>query len=197
MSTQTQLAKAKLIETAAALVHRQGWTATGINQILVDSEVPKGSFYYHFKTKEELGAAIIRYHGAAARSSYAATLLNRSLSGRDALKRYFEQALELHRSQEWRWGCPVGSFAAEIGTLAEKINVACREVLSEGVEALSDAIARGQQDSSIRAVAPAQELGQAVSFLWQGALVFAKTQAKEEPLLIATRQIGLLLGCNL
>src|SRR4051812_6995061 len=76
MAKNTQLSKDKLVETAAALIYRQGWNATGINQILTEAAVPKGSFYYYFESKEDLGVAIVRHHGRRQAQAFAQTLAN-------------------------------------------------------------------------------------------------------------------------
>lgn len=44
----------KIIETATRLFHRQGYNSTGINQIIEEAQVAKGSFYYNFKSKEDV-----------------------------------------------------------------------------------------------------------------------------------------------
>ena len=54
--------KHHLIECAARLFWHDGYNATGINKILQESEMTKGSFYFYFKTKKELAAAVISYY---------------------------------------------------------------------------------------------------------------------------------------
>ena len=54
--------KHHLIECAAHLFWHDGYNATGINKILQESEMTKGSFYFYFKTKKELAAAVISYY---------------------------------------------------------------------------------------------------------------------------------------
>lgn len=49
----------KVIDTATALFHRQGYQATGINQIVAESGVVKSSLYQHFNSKEELAAVYL------------------------------------------------------------------------------------------------------------------------------------------
>ena len=58
--------KARMIDTAATLMRRQGYAATGLNQILESSQAPRGSLYFHFrKGKDELMAAALRAAGRA------------------------------------------------------------------------------------------------------------------------------------
>ncbi|UII33985.1 TetR/AcrR family transcriptional regulator [Fulvivirga ulvae] len=51
----------KLIYTAARLFHQQGYNSTGINQIIDEAGIAKGSFYYNFKSKEELCIAYLEF----------------------------------------------------------------------------------------------------------------------------------------
>ena len=49
----------KILETASHLFHTQGYNSTGINQIIEEARVAKGSFYYNFKSKEEVCIAFL------------------------------------------------------------------------------------------------------------------------------------------
>jgi len=48
-----------IIQTGAELILRNGFRATGINTVLEEAGVPKGSFYYYFKSKNDFGLAVI------------------------------------------------------------------------------------------------------------------------------------------
>ena len=49
----------RLVETARRLFHEQGYTATGIAQILDAAKARSGSLYYFFPTKEDLVLAVL------------------------------------------------------------------------------------------------------------------------------------------
>ena len=44
----------RIIDTASRLFYQQGYTATGINQIIEEADISKASLYQHFKSKEDL-----------------------------------------------------------------------------------------------------------------------------------------------
>lgn len=50
----------RILETATRLFYEQGYKATGINQIIAESEVAKASFYTHFRSKDELLLAYVK-----------------------------------------------------------------------------------------------------------------------------------------
>jgi len=52
-------AKTRILNTAHILFHEQGYSNTGINQIIKEANVAKASLYYHFATKEELCIAYL------------------------------------------------------------------------------------------------------------------------------------------
>ena len=53
------LPKERILEKTFTLFHRQGYNATGINQIIEEAKVAKASFYQHFKSKEDLCVAFL------------------------------------------------------------------------------------------------------------------------------------------
>ena len=52
----------RLIECAAELFWKNGYSATGINEILKQTGLPKGSFYFYFKNKDDLASAVTEYY---------------------------------------------------------------------------------------------------------------------------------------
>ena len=52
----------RLIECAAELFWKNGYSATGISEILKQTGLPKGSFYFYFKSKDELAVAVTEYY---------------------------------------------------------------------------------------------------------------------------------------
>ena len=52
----------RLIECAAELFWKNGYSATGLSEILKQTGLPKGSFYFYFKSKDDLAAAVTEYY---------------------------------------------------------------------------------------------------------------------------------------
>lgn len=61
-NTKGEQTKNKLIECAAELFFKNGYNATGINDILKITQLPKGSFYFQFKSKKELAIEVNYYY---------------------------------------------------------------------------------------------------------------------------------------
>lgn len=61
-TTKGEQSKIRLIECAAELFLQKGYNATGINDILAGTGLPKGSFYFHFASKKDLAINVSAYY---------------------------------------------------------------------------------------------------------------------------------------
>src|SRR5947209_6411170 len=101
-----------LVNTAATLFRRQGYAATGLNQILDEAGVQPGSLYHHFpKGKQQLAAAVVDGSGAIIEQ-----LLRRYLAGdrpvADIVDRWIDLLVSGLAADE-RDGCPIEPIATE------------------------------------------------------------------------------------
>lgn len=134
-------AKDRIIQVATNLFYKQGYNATGIQQIIDEAGVSKGTFYTHFKTKDELGLAYMSY-----RHNFEMTELKAMLNQiKDPYQKYFQfntLMREWMKSTEYR-GCAFANMAAEVTDTTSPIRKeakfhyeAFRAVIRDMVEAL-------------------------------------------------------------
>jgi TetR/AcrR family transcriptional regulator, transcriptional repressor for nem operon len=82
--------KEKVVLAAMELFHRKGFQATGLEEILTQSGVCKSNFYYHFKSKDELGLYVLkRKMEQVLREIVAPSLGNRSYAPKERISRFF------------------------------------------------------------------------------------------------------------
>lgn len=114
MTKPTSETRGRLIETARDLFHRQGYTPTGIAQILKQAEANSGSLYYYFATKEDLLVAVLEWY----RDHIKDDLIDLHTGHLDdpiekvfGLLDGYRQMLMLF---EYELGCPIGALALEL-----------------------------------------------------------------------------------
>lgn len=113
--------RTRLIEAADRLVYQQGFTQTTLADIAKKAKVPLGNVYYYFKTKEDIGRALIDYRADFYRDMTAAW---EELA--DPRKRIiaFIDRVAGNRETLAQSGCPIGSLCQELhkngGGLADK-----------------------------------------------------------------------------
>jgi AcrR family transcriptional regulator len=114
----------RFLTAATTLFRRQGYSGTGLKQIVEHGAAPVGSFYHFFPGgKEELAlAAIMRTH-----ERYDALLDRVFASTEDtaaAASVWFAMAAKALEDSDFADGCPIGTVACEVASTQEKIRVA-------------------------------------------------------------------------
>ena len=112
MTGKKETAKDKILKAAADLFYRQGYNATGVQQIIDQAGVSKGAFYSHFKTKDELGLQYLKDRSIEEMNQLRAMLLVIE----SPLERYLQFTplmKEWARATNYR-GCAFTNMAAEV-----------------------------------------------------------------------------------
>lgn len=179
MKKQTPDMRQHIIDVARALITHKGYSAVGIAEIVNAAGIPKGSFYYYFKSKEEF-AEVLLEHYFSHYLQQVDTQLSGKDSGRERLKRYFSfwkdtQGADLPESK-----CLVVKLGAEVCDQYDSM----RHILANGtdkiVQKIAQCIGEGQQDGSLPAGADSDELAEELYQLWLGASLMAKIHSPEK-----------------
>jgi AcrR family transcriptional regulator len=113
--------RARLIETTMKLAYKHGFRETSLADIAEAARVPIGNVYYYFKTKDELGEAVVERRLAEFRAFREE--LDRLSSPKERLFAFVER-IQSNREQLARGGCPLGGLCTELhkegGPLAKK-----------------------------------------------------------------------------
>jgi TetR/AcrR family transcriptional repressor of nem operon len=160
-----------LIDCGAQAMLEKGYHGVGINEILSAAGVPKGSFYYYFKSKEDLGVAIIHQYADETATSMQQILANPSLSPHARLQSFFKAACEKHEIDSCRHGCLLCKLGTELACASEIMCAALREGIRQRVSLLAECIKAAQQAGEISDDCPAEELADFVYNAWSGAIV--------------------------
>jgi len=177
MSTGT---RERIVETGAELFRRQGYSATGVKQIVTAAQAPFGSLYHFFPGgKEELGAEAIRVSGALYAQLIPA-VFDPAPDVVTGVREFFNGAAEHLRETDFADACPIATVALEVSSTSETMRTACAEVfegwIAAGVERFVRAgLSRSQARVLIIAMLAALE----------GAFVLARALRTTEPLHIA------------
>ena len=130
MTVEKPSKRTRLIQAALALVYRNGFQVTRLADIAAEGNVPPGNVYYYFKTKEEIGAAVI-----AERLSHIKAFLkklDRVDSPQERLCAFVRMTLD-NRKMLARGGCPIGSLCTELnkerGPLADQSSALFQQIL--------------------------------------------------------------------
>jgi AcrR family transcriptional regulator len=172
--------KERLIEATADLFRVQGYSATGVKQIVEAASAPFGSMYHFFPDgKEELGAATVRWSGAM----YGQLIGMFFQPGDDPVestRRFFEGAADNLRDTDYVDACPIATVALEAASTSEVIRLATAEVFESWITSLVS-IFTGLGLTK----AKARTLAVALFSLLEGAFILGRATRDERPVRMA------------
>lgn len=103
--------KHKIIRCAARLFWQKGYNATGINEILMETDLPKGSFYFHFASKKELAIQVAAYYDQKINDWIAKTAEGRKWD--DFITTVVNDIIDGAENKR-NYGCPLAVLGLEI-----------------------------------------------------------------------------------
>lgn len=170
----------RIVERSAQLFRRQGFTGTGVKQIVAEASAPFGSLYHFFPGgKQQLGEEVIRHSGAL----YGQLIDAYFPPGCDpvaATRAFFAGAAETLQETDYADACPIATVALEVASTSEPMRTACAEVFDGWIDAATERLtADGLEPRRSRELA-IEMLGSL-----EGAFVLARALRSTEPLQVA------------
>lgn len=172
----------KILDQGVSLLMTQGYHGTGLKEILHTVQIPKGSFYNYFGSKEAFGVEVIEHYIRPFISQLSSHLNNPDHDALTALNLYFDELILLSEQSEFKGGCLLGNLMGELGDTSD----VCRQALKHAVYNYRDLLQKGlkqaQQQGQIRMDKSAQQMADLLVDSWQGALLRMKIEQSKEPL---------------
>jgi AcrR family transcriptional regulator len=182
----------RILATAFDLFYRQGYHATGINQIIAESGVAKASFYDHFPSKHDLFHEYVR---EAARRDYAEirTAVDKIEDPKERFFTPLKFLIPWFDASEFR-GCPFQIVVAEAPVDDHQVRAEARRYYQRIRELLVDLSAEMLKVKRGKCPLNAEELGDVYLTLMMGAIALAAGYRQPWPVEVAVRNLEVLLG---
>ncbi len=184
MDTQVKinLKKEKLLDHGVHMLMTQGYHGTGIKEVLDAADVPKGSFYHYFNSKEDFAAEAIAHYIEPFINQLNQHLQDPKFDALTALKKYYAELIIQVEQNDYEGGCLLGNLMGEIADTSP----VCRKSLLQAVERYSNlqqsALERAQKEGTVRQDKSAKIMADLLANSWQGALLRMKIEQSVKPL---------------
>ncbi|RPM29632.1 TetR/AcrR family transcriptional regulator [Pseudomonas aeruginosa] len=195
MSIQTSTdIRQHILGTAQVLIAGRGFTAVGLNEILQVANVPKGSFYHYFASKEAFGEALLESYFGDYMTQLETLLSCPGASAAQRLLSYWANWLETQATCDPKGKCLAVKLAAEVSDLSEPMRVVLRDGTERVINRLANAVNEAVIDGSLPDTTEARGLAAMLYQLWLGASLRAKITRDRVPLEAAFETTLLLLS---
>lgn len=157
-----------LLSVGVKLLTTQGYAATGLQQIVSEAGIPKGSFYNYFASKEAYCAAVLdRYMDFLLLSLESPASAAEPLA---SVRAFHEGLIRVLGLRPGALACMLGSFATEVEESATTLREAMAKGFERWVRAYEALFAEAQARGELRTDIAARQLAEIFWNQWQGAL---------------------------
>lgn len=170
----------------------KGYSAVGLNEILVNAGVPKGSFYHYFSSKDAFGEAMLESYFAVYLVELDQVLSQPGLTMSQRLMNYWDFWQRTQSFEDCQGKCLAVKLGVEVADLSEAMRSALKRGTSGITDRLAQAIETGVSEKSIKCGDDPHAVAQSLYQLWVGASVMVKITKSVKPFETAmstTRQI--------
>ncbi len=177
------VARVALLDAALALVRRQGWAATSIDQLCRTAGVTKGAFFHYFESKEALGVAAAHRWTEVTTPMFENAAYHRHGDPLDRILGYLDfRAAIVHGPLE-AFTCFAGTTVQETFAASEAIRSACGECITDHAAQLVEDFEAALDKYRPREAVTAEGLALYTQTVLQGGFVLAKAKGDAGPLL--------------
>lgn len=183
-----------LIRCGTELCTERGFQVTGIDEVLKRVGVPKGSFYHHFETKHQFGAAVIQNYAQYFQRKLDLTLGDTRQPPLQRLRDFIEQAQRGMAKFQFQRGCLVGNMGQELGGLDDGFRQQLEDILLSWQAATAACLKDAADQGQLPRGADPERLAAFFWIGWEGAILRAKLTRNAEPMRLFADLFFELLG---
>jgi TetR/AcrR family transcriptional repressor of nem operon len=159
-----------------------GYTATGVKEVLDLANVPKGSFYHYFPSKEEFAVEVFRLYANGEVERIVRVLGDRKVAPLNRLRRYFEELISVYGQHGEISGCLVGSLSLEVADHSPKLRSELKAVYEGWQKGIADVLREAVQQGDLAKSTQPDALAEFLLNSYEGSLVRMKAEKSDSPL---------------
>lgn len=165
-----------ILQKAFELIYSKGYQTTSIDDIIATTQVTKGAFYYHFKTKDEMGVAIIE---EILRPTMLESFIKPVENSANPIEDFYNMISYLLLDDPFlqvKYGCPVGNLTQEMTPWNNQFSKALTELVDQWKITIEKAVANAQKSGLIRKDVNGEQVAYFIMSGYWGIRNFGKLQ---------------------
>lgn len=173
--------KQRLLDAGLVMLLEHGYNDLGIQALLEATGTPKGSFYHHFKDKEDFALQVVARYMHGVHAGLDSCLEDTSRPPLERVRLFFETTQEHYRNEGYM-GCLLGGLGQELSGVSEVFRRKIEECLSEIVEQVTTCLEEAKERGDIPSRADARRLASLLVDCWEGAALRSRLRRDAAPL---------------
>lgn len=163
-----------ILEKGFDLIYKKGYQTTSIDEIIATTKVTKGAFYYHFKTKDEMGIAIVNEIVKPIMQQNFIIPLKNASKPLEKIYLMIKSLLLENPFLKREYGCPVGNLTQEMTPWNIEFSKALNELILEWQTTIENSIKKEVKNGTLRSNINAKQVSYFIMSGYWGIRNFGK-----------------------
>ena len=177
----THPTKQRLLDAGSAMLLEHGYNDLGIQALLAATATPKGSFYHHFKDKEDFALQVVDQYVQQVHAGLDDCLGDEDRPPLARVRRFFELTRESYK-REGYLGCLLGGLGQELSGVSEVFRRRIEACFAEIAARLAVCLEQARQRGDIPADSDTPRLASVLVDCWEGAALRSRLRGNAAPL---------------
>ncbi|STC97706.1 Toluene efflux pump ttgABC operon repressor [Chryseobacterium carnipullorum] len=155
---KSEATRLNILQKAFELIYAKGYQTTSVDEIIATTQVTKGAFYYHFKTKDEMGLAIIN---ELLKNNFKSTFIEPLENTENPLESIYQLMYGILVENDLlkvEYGCPTANFTQEMAPWHLDFTKALNELAGQWENAMITCIENGKKTGTVKQNVNAKEI---------------------------------------
>jgi TetR/AcrR family transcriptional repressor of nem operon len=160
---------------------QHGYNDLGVRALLDETATPKGSFYHHFRDKEDFALQVIDAYMEQVHAALDVCLRDESRPPLDRVRRFFELTMQSYKNEGYM-GCLLGGLGQELSGVSETFRKRIDGCISAIASRLARCLELARERGDLPADADARKLASLLVDCWEGAALRSRLKGNAAPL---------------
>ena len=196
MATTKVNTREEIVRKGAQLIHAQGYKATGIQQILDTVGIPKGSFYFYFKSKDDFGCAVIDYFSLTIGEIFTGHLRDAGMTPFDRLNKLLDYYESAFNQSGATLGCPIGNLSLELADANEELRKRLQAAVEGFITQIEFCLKEAKKSRQLPAGLNTADTASLIFHGLEGAILHMKVAKSVKPIRTFRRYLNAYLAGN-
>jgi TetR/AcrR family transcriptional repressor of nem operon len=173
--------KLRLLDAGLAMLLEHGYNDLGIQALLEATDTPKGSFYHHFKDKEDFALQVVDRYMQGVHAGLDNCLGDTSRPPLERVRQFFDATQEHYRGEGYL-GCLLGGLGQELSGVSEVFRHKIEACFSQIVEQLTTCLDEAGERGHISPHTDTRRMASTLVDCWEGAALRSRLRREAAPL---------------
>jgi TetR/AcrR family transcriptional repressor of nem operon len=173
--------KERMLGAGLSMLLRHGYNDLGIQAVLKETGMPKGSFYHHFTSKEDFALQVVDRYMDEVHQGLDASLGDHSLPPLGRVRRFFELTRDKYREDGY-FGCMLGGLGQELAGVNPVFQQRIESCLGVIADRIAACMGEAQESGDLPTDADPRHLANLIVNCWEGAALRSRLRREPAPL---------------